>query len=53
MPYGTAIPLQAIEAVPPTDESALLAWLKKQEAEHRAVIEAAWESVLGFRLELK
>jgi NAD-dependent deacetylase len=51
MPFGTAIPLLAIEEDPPTDEAALLAWLSEQEAKHKAVIYAAWTSVLGFRPE--
>jgi len=46
-PFGTAIPLSLIEAEPPTGDDELLAWLKDQEDEHRAEIDAAWEVILG------
>jgi len=45
--FGTAIPLSLVEAEPPTDDDELLAWLVKQEAEHRAEIDAAWEVIIG------
>lgn len=45
-PNGTAIPLQAINGEPPSDESALLAWLAEQEAAHRAEIDDAWKTIL-------
>ncbi len=45
--FGTAIPLSVIEAEPPTGEDELLAWLAKQEDEHRAEIDGAWETILG------
>lgn len=44
---GTAIPLRLIEAEPPTGDEELLAWLARQQDEHRAEIHAAWEVVLG------
>jgi len=47
-PHGTAIPLAAIGAEPPADDSSLLAWLRDREDEHRAEIDAAWEVILGF-----
>jgi hypothetical protein len=47
-PHGTAIPLTAIAAEPPDDDTALLAWLGDREHEHRAEIDAAWEVILGF-----
>jgi len=43
--FGTAIPLKLIEAEPPED--GLLEWLSKQQDEHRAEIDAAWEVILG------
>jgi hypothetical protein len=45
---GTAIPLRVIDAAPPTGAEELLAWLAKQQDEHRAEIDAAWETILGF-----
>jgi hypothetical protein len=47
-PHGTAIPLSAISAAPPDDDTALLAWLRDREGDHRAEIDAAWEVILGF-----
>ena len=46
-PYGTAIPLQAIDEAAPVDEVTLLAWLAKQEAAHRDLIDDAWKTILG------
>jgi hypothetical protein len=46
-PFGTAIPLTVIAAEPPRETSDRLAWLRTQEAEHRAEIDAAWETILG------
>lgn len=46
-PFGTAIPLRLIEAEPPEDDDQ--AWLAKQEDEHRAEIDAAWDVVLPWR----
>ena len=48
--FGTAIPLKLIEADPPTDDDELLAWLERQTEEHRAEIDANWETILGTRL---
>lgn len=47
-PFGTAIPLTAISEKPPTDETALLAWLREHEDKHRAIIDEAWQTVLAF-----
>ena len=46
-PFGTAIPLAAIDDVPPLDEGELLAWLAAQEEVHRAAIDAAWDMIFG------
>ena len=48
-PYGTAIPLEAIDTVPPTDDTELLAWLAEQQRIHRVQIEDAWATILGTR----
>jgi hypothetical protein len=45
--YGTAIPLVALDAVPPTDPLELLRWLIELEAEHQAIIDMAWKVALG------
>lgn len=45
--FGTAIPLALIEAGPPEDDNALIAWLEEQTAKHRAEIDAAWKVILG------
>ncbi len=45
--HGTAIPLRLIDALPPEDDDALLAWLADREAEHRDEVRAAWREVLG------
>jgi hypothetical protein len=45
--FGTAIPLALIAEPPPTDEAALLSWLREQEVIHEAEIGAAWSVVLG------
>lgn len=44
-PFGTAIPLRAVEVEPPTDEAALLGWLEGQERLRRSEIDAAWRIV--------
>ena len=44
-PFGTAIPLQRIDAVPPTE--GLLEWLADQEEQHRDAIMAVWDEILG------
>lgn len=46
--FGTAIPLELIDARPPSGDDELLAWLASQEDVHRTEIEAAWEVILGF-----
>ena len=46
-PFGTAIPLLALDANPPEGEEELLAWLAAREAEHKSEIAAAWKVVLG------
>ena len=46
-PFGTAIPLEAIDGEPPLDEIELLAWLAHQEDVHRALVENAWKTILG------
>ncbi|MCC6898755.1 MAG: hypothetical protein IT377_07255 [Polyangiaceae bacterium] len=48
-PFGTAIPLDPIDAEPPTDGDELLTWLTGKEGEHRAQIDDAWEIILGSR----
>jgi hypothetical protein len=49
--YGTAIPLVALEEVPPTDDARRLAWLADQEAKHRTQIDEAWQVVLSPKKE--
>ena len=46
-PYGTAIPLRALDEVPPKGEAELLPWLGAQQVKYDAEIRAAWEIVLG------
>jgi hypothetical protein len=46
-PFGTAIPLAVVSAEPPRGTRDRLAWLRAQEAEHRAEIDAAWQVILG------
>ena len=46
-PFGTAIPLRALDDEPPEDDDARLAWLAEREDECRQEIEAAWTVVLG------
>jgi hypothetical protein len=48
-PFGTAIPFDPIDAVPPTDDDGLLTWLAEQEGAHRSQIDDAWEAILGAR----
>jgi hypothetical protein len=45
-PYGTAIPLRALDGKPPKGEKRLLAWLAARQVEHRSEIEAAWKVIL-------
>jgi hypothetical protein len=46
-PFGTAIPLRAIDTEPPEGEERLLAWLAEQQAEHESEIMDAWKVILG------
>jgi len=46
-PFGTVIPYQKIDEVPPTSEPELLAWLAEQEAKHASVIRDTWSMLLG------
>lgn len=45
--FGTAIPLVALDDVPPKKDKQLLAWLTAREADHRSEIDAAWKLILG------
>jgi hypothetical protein len=51
-PFGTAIPLEAIGAEPPVDDTELLTWLAEQENAHRSQIDDAWATVLGTDVSL-
>jgi hypothetical protein len=46
-PFGTAIPLRALDDAPPKGQKRLLAWLAEREAEHKAETRAAWKVILG------
>lgn len=46
-PFGTAIPLRALDGEPPEGDDERLAWLAEREEECREEIEAAWAVVLG------
>jgi hypothetical protein len=46
-PFGTAIPLKAISAEPPVDDTELLTWLAEQEDAHRTQIDDAWATILA------
>ena len=45
--FGTAIPLERLEARPPEDDGELLNWLEEQEALHAEANKAAWDVVLS------
>ena len=47
--YGTAIPLTAIDELPPKGDAERLVWLADQEAKYRAQIDEAWQVVLSSR----
>jgi hypothetical protein len=51
-PFGTAIPLFAIDVAPPKDDDKLLAWLAEREEEHKDAIRDAWRVLLGPTYEL-
>lgn len=51
-PFGSAIPLLAIDAAPPTEATALLAWLAERENEYHDTIQDAWRVILGPRYRL-
>lgn len=48
-PFGTAIPLEPIDAEPPIAGNELLCWLAEQEDAYRIQSHEAWETVLGAR----
>jgi hypothetical protein len=50
-PFGTAIPLRALNGEPPKGEQRLLARLAEREAEHKDEIRAAWKVILGKLLQ--
>jgi hypothetical protein len=52
-PFGTAIPLRALDGKPPKGEKRLLAWLAERQAEHESEIMAAWKVILGEALPRK
>ncbi len=45
--HGTAIPLRLLADQAPEDDDELLAWLGVREAEVKAEVQAAWDTVLG------
>lgn len=45
--FGTVIPLTMIDETPPSDDVAMLAWLRQQELAHQDTIADAWSVILG------
>jgi len=49
--FGTAIPLERLDAVAPDGDDALLAWLGDLEAAHADSRQAVWDEIMAAMLE--